>query len=344
MTTTIQVSPGRFSSKFNDAVDYVPIADSTTNYVSSRELQLKEDELTEVTAAVSSDDTLMNLSSEETAYMEETGDSITWCASDEGSETSVDSCLRKGSGSLDTAILDDMVDIVLVLGINEQETFIYYCASTICITRFFAPVEILLAVIVVLFVKRESSTKIDQFIARIFRRLQPVLAKFDAIGIVSSEKMNRIESKLKSIEVENMALRKKLESEKWMVKNLRHSLSRKDTILESEINNRAAVEQSNELVQALHDYEKSQLIETAKRLEDEIRVQAETMAFLEKQAQQRDLLLANIVDNFERSGINVSKREMKSDKYSSTNVTRRSDTEEMKESTRGACPQMTDAQ
>jgi hypothetical protein len=57
-----------------------------------------------------------------------------------------------------------------------------------------------------------------------------------------------------------------------------------------------------------------------KRLEDEIKAQAETTVFMEKKAEQRDLLLANIVKNFEKSGITVSKRGMKSDKYSSPEI------------------------
>jgi hypothetical protein len=74
------------------------------------------------------------------------------------------------------------------------------------------------------------------------------------------------------------------------------------------------------LVQALHDYENAQLIETVKRLEDEIKSQAATMVFMEKKAEQRDLLLSNIVENFEKSGISVSKRGMKSDKYTSNEI------------------------
>ena len=107
---------------------------------------------------------------------------------------------------------------------------------------------------------------------------------------------------------ENNELKSQLESEKWHVRSLQQSLSRKETILESEVVNRTTFEQSSELLRAIHDHEKTQLTETVKRLEDEIASNKQTMELMERQAIQRDQLLAKILHNFERSQASLSRR------------------------------------
>jgi hypothetical protein len=331
-----KISSKESSLKLDDATNST---DGMTNISANTEsLKLgKQDDRTQATV-VSPDACSIKIKVDESSYLSSMGGSmesvamtevsinaesdrsIAWSVSAEGSVTSIDSLFQ-----YETGILDDIVEIFISLGFDQQDQFVHYCASTICVSRFFGPVEIILAGIIVIFIKRETSPLIDHVINRLCRRfestiMQPVIAKLDGRGLFASQKTKQLETKIKRIHLKNKKLRTKLESEQWMVKNLQHSLSRKDDILESEINNRMAIEQSSELVQALHDYENAQLIETVKRLEDEIKAQAETTVFMEKKAEQRDLLLANIVKKFEKSGITVSKRGMKSDKYSSPEI------------------------
>ena len=96
-------------------------------------------------------------------------------------------------------------------------------------------------------------------------------------------------------------MKSQLECEKWQVKSLQHSLARKETILKTEVVNRTTFEQSSELVQTIHDHEKTQLEETVKRLQVEIKSQKQAMELMEAQAGQRDELLQNILQTFERS-------------------------------------------
>ena len=65
---------------------------------------------------------------------------------------------------------------------------------------------------------------------------------------------------------DNKRLKSRLKSERRMVRGLQNALSRKESLLNSELNNRAAMEQSTKLLQAMHDYEKSQLQDTIKEL------------------------------------------------------------------------------
>ena len=65
---------------------------------------------------------------------------------------------------------------------------------------------------------------------------------------------------------DNKRLKSRLKSERRMVRGLQNALSRKESLLNSELNNRAAMEQSTKLLKAMHDYEKSQLQDTIKEL------------------------------------------------------------------------------
>eukprot|EP00980_Cylindrotheca_fusiformis_P018575 scaffold6155_cov108-Cylindrotheca_fusiformis.AAC.10 len=219
----------------------------------------------------------------------------------------------------DATILHDIKELLVAMGLNQQETWIYYCASTICILKFFRLADLFLSVIIAMVVKSRSTPAANKFIRRMCQRVKPAVTRLGGMRpFASKEKQTMMESMVKRLEVENERLLKNLEYEQWVVKSLKQSLSRKATILESEINNRAAIEQSSELVQALCGHEKAQLIEKVKCLEDEVRVQAEMVAFMESQAKQRDALLVNILDKFERSGLAVLRRGLKSDKYTGT--------------------------
>jgi hypothetical protein len=337
MNNQYKISSEESSLKLDDATNST---NGMTNISANTEsLKLgKQDDRTQATV-VSSDESsylssrggsMESMALTEVSINAESDRSIAWSVSAEGSVTSIDSLFQNEMypdeiAQNETGILDDIVEICISMGFDQQDQFVYYCASAICVSRFFGPVEIILASIIVIFIKKETSPLIDDVISRLCRRfentiMQPVRAKFDGRGLFSSQNTKQLETKIERIHLRNKNLRTKLESEQWMVKNLQHSLSRKDVILESEINNRMAIEQSSELVQALHDYENAQLIETVKRLEDEIKAQSETMVCMEKKAEQRDLLLANVVENFEKSGITVSKRGMKSAKYTSNEI------------------------
>ncbi|CAJ1931016.1 unnamed protein product [Cylindrotheca closterium] len=242
------------------------------------------------------------------------------------SNLSMDMTLDKAShldapAGSDTTIAGEFIELLVSWNAKEPEKIIYYCAVVMCLSKYFTILDMLLAAVIVVYIQSEKSPSLDQFLRRLHQVLCSaiqdavqntiphsavcyLLARRQTPANLSSS----LEKRFDELSIENKELKSQLESEKWQVKSLQDSLSRKETILETEVVNRATFEQSSELVQTIHDHEKTQLEETVKRLKIEIESQTQAMELMEAQAVQRDELLQSILLKFERNEASLSRK------------------------------------
>ncbi|KAL3936121.1 MAG: hypothetical protein SGBAC_008489 [Bacillariaceae sp.] len=226
----------------------------------------------------------------------------------------------------DMTIADEFAELLVSLGVEEPENIVYCSALIMCVSRYFSILDMLVAAVIVGYIQSEKSPSLDRFLRRLYQELYDTFQakvrdavqnsiphsiwRYLSTPIASAAKLvpSSLEERLAELEAENKELQSHLESEKWQVRSLQHSLSRKETILESEVVNRATLEQSSATLQAIHDHEKTQLEETVKRLQKENESQKKAMELMEGQAAKRDHLLANILQNCERSEASLSRK------------------------------------